>query len=257
MSVLTEAQERAATRALDQESAARRHVVVSLSGAHAYGFPSPDSDVDLKAIHVTPTARLVGLDPPPLHADRLEVLDGVEIDYTSNELGGVLASILGGNGNYVERVLGALSLRSSPEHAELRPLVAAGLSRRLHRHYFGFARGQLQQLDAMPQPTAKRMLYVLRTALTGLHLLTTGRLVIDVRELLDDYGFAAAAALVERKRAGERIGLEEGEKTRWRGELVRALELLEHAPERSPLPEESPNRAELEAWLVEVRRRLW
>jgi predicted nucleotidyltransferase len=39
-------------RVLEEEQARREHVVVYLSGAHAYGFPSPDSDLDLKAIHV-------------------------------------------------------------------------------------------------------------------------------------------------------------------------------------------------------------
>ena len=33
---------------LGRESAHRDHVVVALSGAHAYGFPSPDSDLDMR-----------------------------------------------------------------------------------------------------------------------------------------------------------------------------------------------------------------
>src|SRR3954468_1496225 len=103
MNVLTPKQAEVAGRALDEEGRARRHLVVSLSGAHAYGFPSPDSDLDLKAIHIAPTRALVGLSPPVLHANRLEVIEAVEIDYSSNELGGVLAGILAGNGNYVER----------------------------------------------------------------------------------------------------------------------------------------------------------
>ena len=45
-------QEAVVNRVLDEESSRRDHVVVYLSGAHAYGFPSPDSDLDLKAIHV-------------------------------------------------------------------------------------------------------------------------------------------------------------------------------------------------------------
>src|SRR5690606_29702253 len=36
-----------AERVLNEEDTARRHLVVHLSGAHAYGFPSPDSDLDL------------------------------------------------------------------------------------------------------------------------------------------------------------------------------------------------------------------
>src|SRR4051794_26574529 len=123
MNLLTLQQTQVAERVLDEESRAREHLVVSLSGAHAYGFPSPDSDLDLKAIHVERTPRLVGLATPAFHATRLEVIDAVEIDYSSNEVGGVLVSILQGNGNYVERVLGALSLRTSPEHDQLRPIV--------------------------------------------------------------------------------------------------------------------------------------
>jgi predicted nucleotidyltransferase len=34
----------------------------TLSGAHLYGFPSPDSDFDLRGAHVLPLERVVGLD---------------------------------------------------------------------------------------------------------------------------------------------------------------------------------------------------
>src|SRR5512140_3965747 len=97
--VLSAEQQKVMARVLAEEEARREHVVVYLSGAHAYGFPSPDSDLDLKAIHVARTADLLGLEVPTPTVDRAEVLDGVEIDYTSNELAHALAGILGGNGN--------------------------------------------------------------------------------------------------------------------------------------------------------------
>jgi predicted nucleotidyltransferase len=257
MDLLTAHQRAVSERVLDQESQSRQHLVVSLSGAHAYGFPSPDSDIDLKAIHVEPTARLCGLQTPPLHADRMEVIDGVEIDYTSNEIGPVLAGILGGNGNYAERVLGARSLRSSPEHASLRPIVARALSRRLYRHYHGFARGQLADFDAAAQPTAKKLLYVLRTTLTGVHVLRGHELNTDVTDLLAPDGFGDALELIERKRAGERVALDEPLRARWRREVERAFTLLDEAHLSSPLPAEPANRDEVEAWLLELRRRCW
>ena len=34
----------------------------TISGAHLYGFPSPDSDFDLRGAHVLPLQRVVGLD---------------------------------------------------------------------------------------------------------------------------------------------------------------------------------------------------
>lgn len=257
MNVLTSKQAEVADRVLDEESRRRDHLVVSLSGAHAYGFPSPDSDLDLKAIHIERTARFVGLSSPALHATRLEVIEGVEIDYSSNELGGVLAGILQGNGNYVERVLGHLSLRTSKEREDLRPLVERSLSKRIYRHYQGFARGQLHDFDEAAQPTAKKLLYVLRTALTGIHVLRAGRIVTDVTELLDEYGFAEAAELVAQKRAGERVVLDEPLRSKWRAQVERAFAALDDALASSSLPDEAPNRDEMESWLLGVRRRLW
>jgi len=252
--VLTPIQRAIADRVLDEEERARHHLVVALSGAHAYGFPSPDSDLDLKAIHVEPTDRLVGLSPPPADASRMEVIEGVEIDYTSNEIYGVLRGILRGNGNYIERVLGAYKLRAVPELAELAELVRASLSRRVHHHYRGFATAQREEWEQGGARSAKKLLYVLRTTLTGTHLLATGALVADVTALFDEHGFGAARELVELKRAGERTELAPEVTERWRGEIARAFELLDAALVRSPLPEEPPNVAEIGAWLIVLRR---
>ncbi len=242
-------------RVIAEEEQRRRHLVIALSGAHAYGFPSPDSDLDLKSIHVDPTARLLGLQPGEAHVDRMEVLSGVEIDYTSNELKPVLLGILQGNGNYVERVLGALQPLRSPELAELAPLVQRALSRRIYRHYLGFATSQRKAFQADGGGSAKKLLYVLRTALTGAHALRTGRIVIDLGELAEAHGFGAARELIEAKRAGERVTLEAGAAARWEGEVQRALAALTEAHEESILPVEPEGAADLEAWLLEQRRK--
>lgn len=252
--VLTNEQQIVADRVLSEEGAKRKHIVVALSGAHAYGFPSPDSDLDLKAIHVDPTARVLSLGRPEGAAGRVEMIEGVEIDYTSNEIQGVLLGILAGNGNYAERVLGKLILEDSPVNESLRPLVQRAFSRRIHHHYRGFAMNQLKDLESRPVVTAKKVLYVLRTALTGAHVLLTGELVPDLGAIAAGYGFARSQALIDAKRAGERCPLPEGDVVRWRGELLRALDVLEDARGRSILPDEAPNKAEFETWLIDLRR---
>jgi predicted nucleotidyltransferase len=252
---LLKAHERAVMeRAIAEEEAKRRHLVIALSGAHAYGFPSPDSDLDLKAIHVDPTPALLGLGLGTPHVDRMEVIEGVEIDYTSNEIRPVLLGVLQGNGNYLERILGVLQPQRAPELEILRPLVKATLSKRMFRHYIGFATSQLKAAEG---GGVKKLLYVLRTALTGAHALRTGEIVIDVRELLDAYGFGGARALIEAKRAGETIALSEVEAARWRDEVKRALDVLVEAHQRSALPEEPRGAADLEAWLIAERRKRW
>lgn len=232
--------------------AGREHLVVYLSGAHAYGFPSPDSDIDMKAVHVAPTRDLLGLSTPRLTFDRAEVLESVEIDYTSNELAMACGGLLVGNGNYLERVLGVSTLEEHPLLEELRPIARRALSRRYHHHYRGFAKSQESALAA--QPSAKKALYVLRTALTGTHLLRTGELVCDVRELLAPYGFDAARELIEIKQRAERTALDAAEAARWGAVVARAFEVLDEAHASSKLPAEAPNAVELEAWLIDVRR---
>ncbi len=250
--VLAPHEQRVTTRVLDEEEARREHLVVSLSGAHAYGFPSPDSDLDLKAIHVAKTADLLGFEVPPPTFDRAEVLEGVEIDYTSNELGPALAGILAGNGNFLERILGRLQPLASPLLAELRPIARRSLSRRVHRHYRGFAQNQRAALER--EPTAKKLLYVLRTTATGIHLLESGELETDVTRLVAPEDRADVGALVARKRQGERVDLDAATLAAWRVRVDRLFARLDEARDASPLPEAPPNEAEVRAWLLEVRR---
>ena len=132
--LLSSQQETVVRRFLEAEEARRRHLVVSISGAHAYGFQSPDSDVDLKAVHIAPTEEFLGLRNASGGAERLEIIDGVEIDYSSNELGHVLKGIIGGNGNFAERILGHLQPVHAVELQDLKPLVTAVLSQRCTKH---------------------------------------------------------------------------------------------------------------------------
>jgi predicted nucleotidyltransferase len=252
-SPLSPEQRAAAAKVLGEEGARRRHLVVALSGAHAYGFPSPDSDVDVKAIHAAATAELLGFHPLAPAADRLEVVDGVEIDYTSNEIGAALSGMLRGNGNYLERVLAPNALSASPELEGLQAVARSSLSRRILGHYRGFASGQLREWERGGFTSAKKLLYVLRTCLTGARALRTGEMVTDLNALLEDDGFGAARELIEAKRRGERAELPRDLAERWKPEVARAFAVLEGAAGSSPLPETPSSEAEAEAWLIALR----
>ena len=256
-SVLSAHQQTVARAFVAEREQQRRHLVVYLSGAHAYGFPSPDSDLDLKCVHIAPTAHVVGLtqvDDPP---DRIQVVEGVELDYGSNELAPVLRGIIKGNGNYLERILGDLALAGDMALlAEAREVVRPLLSRRVSRHYGGFATSQLKAFDE--KPTAKRALYVLRTAATGRHLLAAGEVVTDVarlHHLLPD----EIEELLVIKRSGEQSQLAAEQAATWRGRLAAAIEAVDAGWPTSVLPADAPEAAVAAAdgWLREVRRRFW
>jgi predicted nucleotidyltransferase len=253
--VLAEHPRRVAQDILAEEEKKRTHLVVALSGAQAYGFPSPDSDLDLKGIHVAPTRALLGLTEPHPSCDRMGLVEGVELDYASHELAAALRALVKGNGNYLERVLGRHLVWEHPWLSELAPLVRAGISKRYYRHYQGLARQQLQELERHTEPRVKTVLHVLRSALTGVHLLRTGELQVDLNPNLEAYAFSDAAELIQQKRQGERIPLDAKEAAYWRTRVLASLTLLEEAHADSSLPDDVPNAAELEQWLIDVRLR--
>jgi uncharacterized protein len=64
-----------------------RLLLCAVSGSHTYGFPSADSDLDLKGIHLVPTRGFLGLRPAVSVHDLTAFHRGVECDLTTNEAG--------------------------------------------------------------------------------------------------------------------------------------------------------------------------
>ena len=112
-----------------------------ITGSHFYGFPSADSDVDMKGIHLAPTEQLLGLDKPQESFDRLVIFEETEHDFTTHELSRALGLLLGGNGNLLERLLTPLQLVESEDVDALRELARGAISKRFIGHYRGFFKG--------------------------------------------------------------------------------------------------------------------
>ncbi len=239
---------------LTQRAAERRHLTMYLSGAHAYGFPSPDSDLDIKCVHIAKTAHLLAITSHDDGLEVTEIVDGVELDYSSHELGMVVRGIINGNGNYLERLLGSTMFDTDAAlFGAARDIITGLLSQRVAHHYAGFASSQLKLFDA--KPTAKRALYVLRTAATGRALLGDAGMVTDVRELLH-FCPAGIDELFAIKQLGEREALPLAMATEWRARLAAAIAAIEPAKQASALPATPTDRSLRAAndWLLEVRR---
>jgi len=152
----------------------------------------------------------------------------------------------------LERIMDPRPLYAAPELAELREYTRKNLSQRSYAHYRGFAFSQREAVD-LAAPKAKKVLYVLRTAITGAHLLETGEVVPDLCALHDRYGFAEVPELIAEKRAAELGVLSAAWIERIPALLDRAFARLEQARERSLLPEQPPAADALERWLVDYR----
>ena len=76
----------------------------TISGAHLYGFPSPDSDYDLRGIHLLPLPELVGL---TTGQDTIEVSNlqfGLQIDLVTHEAKKFFGLLLKRNGYVLEQL---------------------------------------------------------------------------------------------------------------------------------------------------------
>lgn len=229
---------------------------LALSGAHAYGFPSEDSDLDLKGVHVSPARSLLGLQEARDAVDVVEEWEGREYDFTSNELGHVARLLLRGNGNMLERFLGPFPVVTTPAGHRMRTLARDALSRNVGHHYGGFFRGMIREYRTEADAglrMAKRLLYAYRVALTGIHLLLTGELVTNVVSLHEEYACPNVPELVQLKRLREKGEVMQADEPRYLADLARLEQVLEGAVTRSVLPAEAVNRGELEEFIIEAR----
>ncbi|MCB9764018.1 MAG: nucleotidyltransferase domain-containing protein [Alphaproteobacteria bacterium] len=231
-----------------------RVLLLAVTGSHNYGFSSPDSDLDLKGIHVAPTERLLGLGRPAEAHDRLEVFDGQECDLTTNEVGRAMSLMLKGNGNMLERIFSPFQLVDTPEIPAMRVLAQGSLSQACFGHYAGYFQG-MQREHTRATPRAKSLLYTYRVALTGVHLLRTGEVEAHLPTLAERYGLAEVEELIAIKAEGaEKQALTPAEDERFRAAWPRLEQMLRDAKEGSPLPERPQNRDAVERWLIDLRR---
>jgi len=170
---------------LDREHLARvaksgpQPIFATISGAHLYGFASPDSDVDLRGAFLLPARALLGLHPP---AETISIDDKttVELDWVAHDIRKFARMMTNHNGYVLEQLFSPLIVVTTPAHAELLELGRECVTRPTVRHYQGFARGRRKRL-AEPEPTVKHLLYAYRVYLSGIHLMRSG--AIDPRIL--------------------------------------------------------------------------
>ncbi|MCX3059695.1 nucleotidyltransferase domain-containing protein [Streptomyces beihaiensis] len=160
----------------------------TVSGAHLYGFPSRDSDVDLRGVHLLPAQALVGLREPEETRTRMWVTDGVEMDLVTHDLRKFARLMLRRNGYVLEQLLSPLVARTSEAHAELAALAPEVLTRGHAHHYRGFARTQWRLHEKTRE--LKPLLYTFRALLTGIHLMRSGQVQAHLPTLLAETGQA-------------------------------------------------------------------
>lgn len=228
----------------------------TISGAHLYGFPSPDSDFDLRGVHILPLKEVVGLRIGPETIERSGVHDGLEIDLVTHDAKKFFGLLLKKNGYVLEQVFSPLIVHTTPEHAELKEIAAQCITRYHAYHYLGFAETQWKLFEKENPPRVKPLLYVYRVLLTGIHLMQTGVVEANVVRLNETAKLPYLDDLIQQKIAGaEKQQLGEADLAFHRGEYERLRDKLQQAHEASALPESPRGSVVLHDLLMRLRLR--
>ncbi|MGN6555022.1 MAG: nucleotidyltransferase domain-containing protein [Verrucomicrobiota bacterium] len=228
----------------------------TISGAHLYGFPSPDSDFDLRGAHVLPLGKLIGLDVKDETVEDSRVIEGLEMDIVSHDVRKFFGLLLKKNGYVLEQLFSQLIVHTTPEHAELKTIAHGCITKHHSHHYFGFAETQWKLFLKESPRRVKPLLYVYRVLLTGIHLMRTGNIEANLVTLNEDLKLPYITDLVTRKLAGpEKSKLEDADIAFHESEYQRLRAELQSAHDNSRLSE-LPNdetRAALNDLLVRIR----
>src|SRR5262249_29451871 len=155
--------------------------------------------------HVLPAEEVVGLRAGPETIERGGLRDrgvqgAVELDLVSHDLGKFARLLARPNGYVLEQLCSPLIVRTSELHGRLRAVAPRLVTRGHERHYRGFADGQWRLFSRTGE--LKPALYTLRVLLSGIHLMRTGEVVADLRQLWPGHDLPYVPELIAAKAAG-------------------------------------------------------
>jgi len=231
-----------------------RPLFVTISGAHLYGFSSPDSDFDVRGCHRIPLEAALSIGAKRETLEYAGIESGREIDFVSHDASKFFLLMLRKNGYVMEQIFSPIVVCGGPDLEELRRIAKGCITKHIHHHYRGFYRNQMAMVEKEAVKKAKTLLYAYRVLLTGIHVLKTGEIEANLPKLLEGYPRSGVRELMEAK-VREKAGIGSLDLDAHRRALKELDGELDRAFDASPLPE-TPKEAEtLDRFLISLRLR--
>ncbi len=98
-----------------------------------YGFPSADSDFDIRGTFSYPPRLLYGLAPPKTTIDL--ITNSKKVDISFKEIRDFLVGITKNNGNYLEQLFSPIILYTSEEHEKIKKAAKECLSKKIFNSF--------------------------------------------------------------------------------------------------------------------------
>lgn len=224
----------------------------SICGSHLYGFPSYDSDYDIRGAHILPPDRVVGLYTERETVEYKKTIDGVEIDLVTHDVKKYFEMLLGRTGNVLEQIFSPLLHHRTRHFDELKQIAESCITKNHGHAYRGYAKSVWNSFQK--QRRLKPLLYVFRVLLTGIHLMETGQVEANLMRLNHRYQLPYLGDLIAMKLQGsEQTLIEDLDVEFYEREYRRLVQKLDDARMASELPEKPRGKPELHDLLVRLR----
>jgi uncharacterized protein len=232
-------------------------LLVTVSGAHLYGFASADSDYDLRGAHIMSVREAVRLSPPRATYEVMDRSGPVEMDLVTHDIHKFFRMLLSRNGYVLEQIFSPIVVEAAAGELEELKAIAARCITRHHRHHFrSFAQNQWHRVMGAAGPTVKGLLYTYRPLMAGIYLMEERKVESNLRTLNQRFGLRFIDDLIAAKVAGAEKGPAPPIDIDFHHQQFdRLAARLEEASEKSGLPEMPAARNELDELLVRLRMR--
>lgn len=211
----------------------------SACGPLLYGLPHRRGYVELRAVH------LDCAEPQPTREWR-QCAAGHQIEWTSHEVGKFVRLLQLNQGSAYEQLFSPYVVYETEHLKALRAIAARMVSLQLVQYYREHFDAQRRFL-APRERHARRLLYLCRVALTGIHLKEARELVTDLGVLARHHERVAVMQLLREPEA------DVADVRPYFRELDALQARLADGANRAGLPAQVPHREDADAWLAALR----
>lgn len=189
-----------------------------ISGSHAFGFESPDSDTDYRGCYQVVTNKLLTTKKPKDFLEYKVFKEGMTLADTDmhdvydketvlDELSKEIGLLLAGNCNHYEHLFGK-QIMSSPEHKYLKKFFTENMNLQgIMMSYQGMATQNYKKFILGGKHTVKKYLYVLRGLMAGTYALEEKSIEPNIYSLSKHFGGREIVEeLIELKKRGNEKG---------------------------------------------------
>ena len=235
-------------------------IFTMMSGSHLYGFPSENSDIDIRGVFIANTKDFLGLNKPlKVYSDARQISGEGEYDIVLDEIGQFVHLLTKGNCNRLEQIL------SEPKQVYdvncydiLRKKIAKKciFADGLFASYGGLAKSNYKKwIQSDKEFTAKKWLYVFRAFLAGRFTLEHGKIEPNILKLKKHYDVEVLNELIELKKSREDMEVVDATNQYLKTVYKTQLELFEEAYQQTSIPKKITEdvRETINNWLIEIR----